>query len=44
LDSRSSAISHGGFDNDPDTMNSVARRILGRPDILEFPIGRRVGR
>jgi len=44
LDSRSSAISHGGFDNDPDTMNSVARRILGRPDILEFPIGRGVGR
>ncbi len=35
-DSRSSATSHGGFDNDPDTMNSVARRILRRADIVEF--------
>ena len=36
-DSRSSATSHGGFDNDIDTMNSVARRILRRSDIVEFP-------
>jgi hypothetical protein len=40
LTSRSRAISHGGFDNDPDTMNSVARRIFGRTEILEFPIRR----
>jgi hypothetical protein len=40
-DSRSCATSHGGFDNDPDTMNSVARRILGRTEILEFPTTRR---
>ena len=25
------------FDNDPDTMDSVARRILRRTDIVEFP-------
>jgi hypothetical protein len=37
LDSRSSATSHGGFDNDADTMNSVARRILRRSRIVEFP-------
>ncbi len=43
-ESRSSAISHGGFDNDPDTMNSVARRILGRTRIQEFPLGGRIGR
>ncbi len=36
-DSRTRATSHGDFDNDPDTMNSVMRRILGRPDIVEFP-------
>lgn len=45
-DSRSMSTSHGGFDDDPDTMNSVARRILGRPDIAGFglrggPWGRR---
>jgi len=44
IDSRSSATSHGGFDNDLDTMNSVARRILRRSDIVEFPEpGRRLG-
>ena len=43
-ESRSSAISHGGFDNDPDTMNSVARRIFGRTRIQEFPLGGRIGR
>lgn len=37
LEGRSSSITHGGFDNDPDTMNSVARRILVRPDILRYP-------
>ena len=38
-DSRSLSVSHGGFDDDPETMNSVARRILGRSDIARFPIG-----
>lgn len=28
--------SHGGFDNDPDTMNSVLRRILGAAPKVEF--------
>jgi hypothetical protein len=41
LDSRTRATSHGDFDNDPDTMNSVLRRILGRPEIVEFPAQRR---
>ena len=36
-DCRTSATSHGDFDNDPDTMDSVARRILRRTDIVEFP-------
>ena len=40
-DCRSVATSHGGFDNDPDTMDSVARRILRRPDIIEYPAERR---
>lgn len=35
-DSRSTATSHGGFDNDVDTMNSVARRILRRAEIVGF--------
>jgi hypothetical protein len=38
-DSRSLSTSHGGFDDDPATMNSVARRILGRSDIARFPAG-----
>lgn len=33
----SSSITHGGFDNDRATMNSVLRRILDRDDIKEFP-------
>ncbi len=40
---RSSSKSHGGFDNDPDTMNDVLRRILGKKpeslftkDILKY--------
>ena len=36
-DCRSSATSHGGFDNDADTMNSVVRRVVRRPDIVEYP-------
>jgi hypothetical protein len=32
LDSRTRSTTHGDFDNEVDTMNSVARRILGRPD------------
>lgn len=31
--SRSRSTSHGGFDNDPATMDSVLRRVLGRDDI-----------
>jgi hypothetical protein len=34
---RSSARSHGGFDNDVDTMNSVASRVLGRENFAPFP-------
>ena len=41
LDSRSRAVTHGGFDNDPDTMNSVARRVLGRTGIVGFPVADR---
>ncbi|WP_395725201.1 hypothetical protein [Nakamurella sp.] len=37
---RSMAVSHGGFDNDVDTMNSVAGRILGRAVATGFPPGR----
>jgi hypothetical protein len=37
---RSLAVSHGGFDNDVDTMNSVAGRILGRAVATGFPTGR----
>jgi hypothetical protein len=33
----SGSTSHGGFDNDELTMNSVARRVLGRDDITPFP-------
>lgn len=37
--SQSRADSHGGFDNDTDTMNSVLRRILGRdPKDREFKV------
>jgi hypothetical protein len=37
--SRSRADSHGGFDNDTDTLNSVLRRILGRkPTKREFKV------
>ena len=39
--SKSSSRSHGGFDNDADTMNSIARRILGRDSIQEYPAGAR---
>ena len=35
--SASTSRTHGGFDNDRPTMNSVARRILGREDIIDFP-------
>ncbi|WP_207479960.1 caspase family protein [Arenibaculum pallidiluteum] len=35
----SRSTTHGGFDNDPATMNAVLRRMLGRAtgDIVEFP-------
>ncbi len=36
---RSAAVSHGGFDNDVETMTSVASRVLGRPDPVTFPSG-----
>ena len=35
--SASTSKTHGGFDNDRPTMNSLARRILGRDDIIDFP-------
>lgn len=38
--SASMATTHGGFDDDPSTMGSIARRILGRQDfesIVEYP-------
>jgi hypothetical protein len=38
--SASNATTHGGFDQDPPTMNSVARRVLNRlagEDIIPFP-------
>lgn len=37
---RSLAVSHGGFDNDVETMNSVAARILGGALVSGFPSGR----
>lgn len=36
--STSRSDSHGGFDNDPDTLNSVMRRILGRAPKRAFDI------
>jgi hypothetical protein len=36
LRSRSTSVTHGGFDNDQATMNSVARRILDIPDSTEI--------
>ena len=41
--SASASQSHGGFDDDAPTMNSVARRILGRADadkIVEYAVAR----
>jgi hypothetical protein len=38
LGSRSRSESHGGFDNDPDTMNSVLYRILGKRPRPEFTL------
>jgi hypothetical protein len=35
-DSRSTATSHGGFDEDGPTMDSLARRITGRTDVVPF--------
>jgi hypothetical protein len=34
--SLSRSTTHGGFDNDPDSMNSVLTRILGRPPLRAF--------
>lgn len=34
---RSRSLTHGGFDNDPPTMESVMRRILDLPDDLPLP-------
>jgi len=36
--SKSRSDSHGGFDNDPDTMNSVLRRILGGEPTRRFEV------
>lgn len=35
--SKTAATSHGRFDNDPDTMESVARRIVGSDTVPAFP-------
>ncbi|MES2924519.1 MAG: caspase family protein [Verrucomicrobiota bacterium] len=37
----SESLTHGGFDDDPRTMNSVCRRILGRDDIREYNVRQR---
>ncbi|WP_410872963.1 caspase family protein [Nocardia sp. A7] len=36
----STALSHGAFDDDTTTMDSVARRVLDRDDIVSFPAPR----
>lgn len=33
----STSKTHGGFDNDRPTMNSLARRVLDRDEIIDFP-------
>jgi hypothetical protein len=33
---RSASDSHGGFDNDPATMNDVLKRVLGKPPAVPF--------
>jgi hypothetical protein len=38
--SSSEATSHGGFDDDPATMESVMRRICGRKDVTPYPLPR----
>lgn len=45
--SASTSQSHGGFDDDAPTMNSIARRILDRPDagdIVSYPAARAASR
>lgn len=37
----SESLTHGGFDDDARTMNSVCRRILGRDNIHEYSAGQR---
>lgn len=37
-DSASQALQHGGYDEDPPTMNSVARRILDIADAVPLPL------
>lgn len=39
----SESLTHGGFDDDPRTINSVCRRILGRDDIVEYDVRQRGG-
>lgn len=39
----STSVTHGGFDNDPPTMESVARRILDRDDVKPFPVSAQRG-
>ncbi|WP_166783885.1 caspase family protein [Cryobacterium sp. Hz9] len=43
LSSRSTSTSHGGFDNDIPTMDSVARRVTGSSRIQSFPAVRDLG-
>jgi hypothetical protein len=39
LRAASTATSHGGFDDDPATMESLAHRITGRSDVVDYPSG-----
>ncbi|RZS65713.1 caspase domain-containing protein [Agromyces ramosus] len=39
--STSTATSHGGFDDDAPTMESVAKRVSGRATVTRFPAGER---
>ena len=43
LTSRSTSTSHGGFDGDIPTMDSVARRVTGSSRIQSFPVTRDLG-
>lgn len=39
--STSTSTSHGGFDDDGPTMESVAKRVSGKASVTSFPVGKR---